>query len=319
MVIEKRTGMNPLSLLGALEYSAVRDGKIRATGPFAHAILAGTVGAACLPMAMYLWRSHRFTALAGIGSCLAIVYASTSSGPVLMLLTVVGGMWLVRWRRLVPAMRVVAIAGVFALQAVMKDPWYFVIARIDITGSSTGWHRSQLIRSWLDHTDEWVLAGTDYTRHWMPTGLRITSDHTDITNHFIQQAVWGGLPLLTVFVLLLWAAFARVGRELRATDADADADELTDVVTLGEEEAPPRHAPVALTWMAGVLLFGHVINFVAISLFDQSSLFFLLVLAMIAAVAPDASPEEATADRGEHFGGERPTQRPPWAAGSLRS
>lgn len=309
MLIEKRSGMNPLVLLGGVnEYATVRDGKIRAAGPFAHPILAGTVGAACVPMALWRWRAHRMASLVGLGSCLAIVYASTSSGPVLMLFAILGGLLLLRRRRAVPALRILAVLGVMALSAVMKDPFYFVLARIDIAGGSTGWHRAQLIRSWLDHSGEWLLAGTDYTRHWMPTGIYANSDHTDITNHFIQQAVWGGLPLLLVFMLLLWCAFARVGRELRAVDAAAAAEaeagvtDVTDVTPLDEDEdeALPRRAPIGLTWTAGVLLFGHVVNFVGISLFDQTIVFFVLVLAMIGTLTPDAARDEAA--RADEFG-----------------
>jgi hypothetical protein len=241
-------------------------------------------------MALWLWRSHRLTAMVGVFSCLAIVYASTSSGPVLMVAAVLGGLFLLPWRRIVPTLRVAIVAALLALSAVMNDPVYFIIARIDVTGSSTGWHRAQLIRSWLDNANEWVLAGTDYTRHWMPTGLKVNDIHTDITNHFIQQAVWGGLPLLTVFVWLLWAAFLRVGREVAASDAAA-REKVTDVTPL-EDESPPRRAPLGLTWTAGVLLFGHVVNFVGISLFDQSVVFFLLVLAMIGALTPGASRDQ---------------------------
>ena len=53
----------------------------------------------------------------------------------------------------------------------MEDPIYFLMARIDISGGSQGYFRAQLIRSLIDHLSEWWLAGKDYTRHWMASGI----------------------------------------------------------------------------------------------------------------------------------------------------
>jgi hypothetical protein len=142
---------------------------------------------------------------------------------------------------------------------------YFLMARIDLTGGSTGWHRAQLIRSATEHLAEWWAVGTDYTRHWMPTGIHANEFHTDITNHFLEMGVWGGLPLLICFVLILSAAFRAVGTALRQ-----------------HEGLSPRQG--FLIWTIGVMLFGQVMTFWSISLFDQSVSFFYLVLATIGAV-----------------------------------
>lgn len=266
MVAEKLTGENAFAFLGAVdEYATERDGKLRASGPFAHAILAGTVGAAGFPMALCLWRTQRALSLLGMASALAIVLASTSSGPIMMLLFALFGLALYRLRRHLRALRWLGLAGVVALAAVMKDPFYFVMARIDITGGSTGYHRAQLIRSSIDHLHEWWLAGTDVTRHWMPTGIFANPNHTDMTNHVLQMGVWGGLPLIAVFVLMLVAAFRQVGR---AVDGSPRG---------GSQRA-------WLAWTLGAVLFAHVLNFMSISLFDQSIVFFYLVLAGIGAL-----------------------------------
>ena len=56
MAIEKSTGRNPFGFFGGVNViSMIRDGKIRAQGPFAHAILAGTAGASILPYMISLW------------------------------------------------------------------------------------------------------------------------------------------------------------------------------------------------------------------------------------------------------------------------
>lgn len=50
MICEAKTGRNLFSALGGVsEFSEIRGGKVRAQGPFDHSILAGTVGAVCLP------------------------------------------------------------------------------------------------------------------------------------------------------------------------------------------------------------------------------------------------------------------------------
>ena len=266
MVAEKLTGENAFSVLGGVDaFAAERDGKLRASGPFFHAILAGTVGAATFPMALCLWRTQRALSLLGMATALAIVLASTSSGPIMMLLFAVLGLALYRVRRHLAALRWLGLAGVLALAAVMKDPFYFVMARIDITGGSTGYHRAQLIRSSIDHLHEWWLAGTDVTRHWMPTGIFANPNHTDMTNHVLQMGVWGGLPLIAVFLLMLAAAFRQVGRALDSGPRG------------GGERA-------WLAWTLGAVLFAHLLNFMSISLFDQSIVFFYVVLASIGAL-----------------------------------
>ncbi len=63
------------------------------------------------------------------------------------------------------------------------------MARIDIIGGSQGYYRAQLIRSSLEHLSEWWATGTDYTRHWMSSGIYANNRHTDITNHFLAMGV----------------------------------------------------------------------------------------------------------------------------------
>lgn len=264
MLIERFSGANHFAALGGVFAEAsFRHGHYRAQGPFAHATLAGTVGAMCFPMALYLWNTSRKYALIGMGAAGAVLYACGSSGPVMMLLATFFALalWKVRTR-----MRVILWAGLIAtlaLDIVMKDPVYFLMARIDITGGSTGWHRAALIRSALSHLDEWWFAGTDYTRHWMATGIHANEVHTDITNHILQMGVWAGLPLVVLLIGTLVAAFSIIREALRLN----------------------KHVPPAqqfLIWTLGAILFGHVTNFFSISYFDQSIVYYYMLLAAIA-------------------------------------
>jgi hypothetical protein len=156
-----------------------------------------------------------------------------------------------------------AFIGTLVLDMVMKDPIYYLMARIDITGGSTGWHRAALIQSALNHLDEWWFSGTDYTRHWMPTGIHANAIHTDITNHILQMGVWGGLPLVFLLIGILVAAFSIISKTLKLN----------------------KSAPVEqqfLVWTLGSILFGHVTNFFSISYFDHSIVYYYLLLAGIA-------------------------------------
>ncbi|MCI0591399.1 MAG: hypothetical protein L0Y67_07350 [Gammaproteobacteria bacterium] len=266
MLMEKLTGNNYFAALGGVNaVAALRDGHFRAQGPFAHAILAGTVGATCFPMALYLWKSHRKHALAGLFAAAGIVFASTSSGPIMMVLFILFGLALWKVRERLRVIRWLSLITVIALNAIMKDPVYYLMARIDLGGGSKGWHRARLIQSSIENLNEWWLGGTDYTRHWMPTGIHANAIHTDITNHVLGMGVMGGLPLMFLFIMTLVAAFCAVGRALREN-----------------ESASIEH--LFLIWTLGAILFGHVMNFFSISLFDQSVVFFYLVLAAIGAV-----------------------------------
>jgi hypothetical protein len=92
MLFEKATGRNLFSALGGYAETNIRDGLIRARGPFAHPILAGTVGATSLALVATLWKHHLKHAMAGIAACLGIVIACTSSGPLLVLLFLAMGL-----------------------------------------------------------------------------------------------------------------------------------------------------------------------------------------------------------------------------------
>ena len=201
----------------------------------------------------------------GLFATTGIIFASTSSGPVMMVLFILFGIYLWKLRKRLREIIWLALAGLIALDIYMKDPIYFLMARIDVTGSSTGYHRAQLIRSSIEHLNEWWLIGTDYTRHWMATGIHANEIHTDITNHLLGIGVMGGLPLLLIFIFCLVAAFSAIGRALHLTEKATNEYRF-------------------LIWTLGAILFGQVVNFFSISLFDQSVTFFYLILACIGAV-----------------------------------
>ncbi len=263
MLVEKLRGTNPLSFIefGAADV-VTTNGHFRAQGSFGHPILAGTIGAVCLPMAVCFWRENRNLALTGLAATLAIVFASGSSGPVMATFSVVAALALWKIRGRLPAIRWFAVFLVVALSFLMNDPVYYLMARIDITGGSTGYFRAQLIQSAINHLSEWWFAGTDYTRHWMASGITANLNHTDMTNHYLAMGVAGGLLLMMLFIWILVVAFVRIGKALRVG------------------RGAPRDQQF-LVWSLGCILFGHATTFMSISYFDQTIVFLNLVLACI--------------------------------------
>jgi len=283
MLNEQITGHNVFAMFGGVaESPEIREGRLRSQGPFAHAILAGTVGAVCAPLVLGVRRERPGFATVGLSACVVMVFTSASSGPIMSLLVGLFGLLLWRWRHLTRHMRLAAVMGYLLLAVVMKSPPYYLLARIDLTGGSSGWHRAELIDSSIRHLREWWFAGTDYTRHWMPTGVSWSPDHTDITNYYLHVGVVGGLPLLVGLIVMQAVAFHYVGRACKLYAA-VDGDPF-------------------LAWSLGASLFAHVATSISVSYWDQSYVFVYVCMATISCVR-QVSGEAADSDLRNRDGG----------------
>jgi hypothetical protein len=164
---------------------------------------------------------------------------------------------------------------------VMKDHFWFIIGRLSM-GGSTGWHRSKLIDSTITNFNEWWAVGTDHTRHWMPTGVTFSENHTDITSYYIAFGVMGGLLAMLLLIARAGVAFKWVGG---AIDAIPEEDESGDRFMI---------------WCMGSSLFAHVASSVSVAYYDQSVFFFWFSIATISSIymtrderASEALPEES--------------------------
>ena len=105
MVAEHLVEKNAFAVFGGVPESVpIRDGKIRAQGPFQHPILAGIVGAVCVPLMLGIWRKYRASSAAGLAASITMILASTSSTPLMSLFLGIGAtiVWHFRsWIRLV--------------------------------------------------------------------------------------------------------------------------------------------------------------------------------------------------------------------------
>lgn len=260
MLVEKQTGLNPYRFIGARnEISLVRDGKIRAQGPFGTPILAGTVGASAIPLFFPLWRKRRGAAITGLTASVLIVLTSASSGPIGTAMIGIGGVVFWRWRNQLKAFLIAAVIGLTVLHFIKNRPIWYLMALMDFVGGSTGWHRAYLIDMAIKHLDEWWLYGSDFTRHWMPYGLAAVPEHCDLTNYYIQLGVMGGLPLMFGLVLIQWRSFKEMGATFRVVGGTGSETEFR-------------------LWCLGAALFSHAVTFLSISYFDQMYVFFWSLL-----------------------------------------
>ncbi len=266
MVYERLAANNLFSALGGIPaVPEIRLGRIRAQGPFSHSIMAGSVGAAMLPVCLGLWSRFRSTAIVGALASITMVFASASSGPLMS--AIFGMLGLLSWsiRNHVRTIRWAALLVFGFLMVVMNGRAYYLIERIDLAGGSASWHRARLIEMSIQHLSEWWLAGTDYTRHWMPYGVAWSPNHTDITNQYILFGVLGGLPLMLLFILLVSMAFSIIGRSVLVT-----------------QNRQPEHA--FFCWGLGASLFAQAANLISVAYIDQAFIFLYLILAAIAGI-----------------------------------
>ena len=263
MLLEKVTKVNQFSVFGGVPHGVtLREGKYRAQGPFGHPILGGTVGAVCVPLFLGIWKRYRVAALVGIGSGICITIASASSGPIMSLFAGTFAVIMWRFRSLTWLARIGAVAAYFGFQLMSGQPGYYVMSRIDISGGSTGYFRARLIESAFQHFDEWWLFGTDFTRHWMPTGVTYSPDHTDITNYYLGFGVTAGFFAIVLLIAILIVSFRWVGVVCRAHVDESPSDAF-------------------MIWCLGAGMFAHAATSVSVSYFDQSLIFFWMNLAVI--------------------------------------
>jgi hypothetical protein len=265
MISEHITDHNPYVVLGGSrawtrETLMVREGGLRAMGPFQHPILAGTFGAISLPLYITLWfrdRSTRVPALVGALAATTITFATESSTP---LLAYVGGifafcMWPLRKQMSVSRWGIAIV--LVGLHFVMKAPVWALIARIDLTGGSSSYHRYMLVDQCIRHFSDWWLFGVKETGSW-------GWDMWDLANQYVAVAATSGLLPLIFFMAILVFGFKYLGRARKAVEGD-------------------RRQEIFI-WAFGAGLFANCVAFFGISYFDQTMVLWYLLLAMICAV-----------------------------------
>lgn len=271
--LEQLSGRNLFSIFGGVpEETMLRNGRLRAQGPFSHPIMAGICWATILPCLIALWQGKtgaRLLITAAVISMPLIVVATASSTPVVALMCGYIGLALYAWRRYMRPMFMAMAAVLLVLQLSMEMSVWHLMSRIDIAGGSTGWHRYNLIQQAINHFGEWWAFGTNATGHW-GWGLQ------DITNQYVLEGVDGGIVQLLLFLAFLFVLFMRIGRAQRLATTVAES---------------------RLLWGMAVTLFVHCISFLAVSYFGQMVCIFYLFVGAVAAVSEVRYPQRAAVRR----------------------
>ncbi len=269
MLAERLARVNPFSALGGFSGVDIIDGQIRAMGPFAHPIIAGTCAAGLLPLFAGLWwqRQARFLAAAGAIGAVLMTLASASSTAVAACAAGVSSLLFWPLRKYLQWLRWGVVITLVGLQVAMKAPVWAVIAHVDFTGGSSSYHRFELVNQTIIHFREWWLVGEKSTYQW---GFNLW----DTANTYVETAVTGGLPTLVLFIAVIVCCFKRLGIARKAARLAAQR---------------------RLFWALGAALFSNAVGFIGISYYDQSAVAWYTLIALISVAT--GVPAECTSPR----------------------
>jgi hypothetical protein len=271
VVYESTTGHNPFKLLGRAN-TAVRDnGQFRCAASFPHSIMLGLFWATLVPPFIGLARwsrgRERLFFWAACAAAAVLTWATVSSTPLATLLEVLALLALYRWRRYGRQIMYGLMGLAVCLHLIMNHPVWHLLARVNIIGGSTGYHRFRLVDQAIHHWSEWVLLGSRSTAHW-GFGMQ------DLTNQYVLEGVRGGLITLILFIVLLVTAVRTVCR----------------YSLLGPD---PRWR--FFVWCLCVSLLGHCLAFLGVSYFGQIQMLLYLTLAMVGLIRETLERQPALA------------------------
>jgi hypothetical protein len=237
---------------------------------FQHSLTAGTFAATLVPLFVLLWKNGRgkVMAIAGLIACTVMTVCSNSSTPLMAYVAGVLGICLWPIRRKMKTVRRAIVISLLVLAVVMKAPVWFIIARIDLTGSSGGYHRAQLVDEFIRHFSDWWLIGVKELE-----AAKWGEDMWDQQNQFVNVGETGGLLGLCIFVTMLSRSYARIGR-FRMFAAGTNREWLS--------------------WLLGAALFANLVGFFGVNYFDQSKVSWFVLLAMISATTASAAARPET-------------------------
>lgn len=268
MTFEAVTGRNLLyAALGGARSSVMavagaRDDRIRAAGPFAHPILAGTFGGIMLPLFVALWikdeRRRTVAVLGGLGAAVMAVTANSSTA----LFGLLGGIAsLCFWplRRVMRVFRWGVVVTLVSLHLYMTMPVWHLISDVDLAGGSSSYHRYMLVDQCIKHFSVWALVGTKDYPNW-------GWDMWDLSNQYVWTADTAGLIPFIAFLAVIVYAFKYLGRTRRLEDEKGNKQQEKFI------------------WAIAAALFANCVAFFGITYWDQTQVGWYALLAIISTV-----------------------------------
>jgi hypothetical protein len=280
MIDEQITGHNPYYALFGGAYSdkyssvLVRDDHFRATGVFAHPILAGTFGGIMMPLFIGLWwKSPKDRRVAAMGALSATVLPFAASSSTALFGFIGGLIGLCFWplRRNMRVVRWAILTVLVTLHLVMKAPVWHLISRIDLSGGSSSYHRYELVNQCILHFRDWFWVGTKNYADW-------GWDMWDLSNQYIGTADTAGIIPFLSFVGIIVFGFKFLGKARKIAARVSRKQEL-------------------FIWAFAASLFANVVAFFGIGYFDQTVVAWYAIIVMIAAVSRSVKQEPGLATK----------------------
>jgi hypothetical protein len=217
MINEQITGVNVFNLIGGVGIpveTTIRDGQLRSSGVMGP-LGSGTFAGVLMPLFLWLWtvRKSRMVAYAGLAGATAMLITTHASTPWMSFGAGLLGLsfWPVRKRMRIIRWGLVLI--LVLLHLVMKAPVWHLISRVDLTGSSSSYHRYTLINQTIRHFSDWWLLGYRYYDQW-------DWDMWDISNQFVAAALTGGLVTLVLVIATFSRSFGAIGTARKRVNGD---------------------------------------------------------------------------------------------------
>jgi hypothetical protein len=273
MLNEQRTGENIFGLLSGIPGDSVRDGKIRSQGSFAVFITAGTFGATLLPLLVWLWSDAKSKMISLLGIVGATIMSITCFSSTTLIAYAAGIVGLCFWpiRSQMRLVRWGIVAMLVGLHLVMHGPVWSLLEHIDLTGSSSSYHRYMLIDNFIRHFGDWWLLGTRNYGSW---GWEMW----DTSNQYVAYGLSGGLLTFILFISIITKGFANLGSARKLAKGNRSEEWFL--------------------WCLGAALFSHVVVFFGIGYFDQVQFAWSALLAIISVAVFEAKRSAVPQDLG---------------------
>ena len=270
MLNEQITHKNVFGFVGGeLLTPQMRGNEVRSQAAFGVYITAGVFGASLLPLFTWLWKAGGSKMIAALSILAATVMTITSHSSTPMLAYVAGILGLCFWpfRERMRTFRWGLALLLVVLHLVMKAPVWALIGRIDLTGSSSGFHRYKLVDNCIRHFGDWWLLGVREYNTW---GF----DMWDLSNQYVAYALTGGLLSVALFIAIFCRSFGQLGTARKRVAGDRNHEWLL--------------------WCLGAALLTHVVAYFGIGNFDQLQFAWYALLAMICVAVSESMTSAAT-------------------------
>ena len=264
MLSEQVTHQNLFYSFGANQ-PTLRENHVRAEGALG-TLYGGTFAGVLLPFFLWLWteKKSRLAACAGIAGATAMVfasYASTSWGAYGMSLF---GLAFWPLRKKMRLVRWGLVVMLVALHLVMHGPVWSLLAKIDVTGGSSSYHRYYLVDNCIRHFSDWWLLGCKNYGDW-------GYDMWDLCNQFVVNALTGGLLTLVLYLMIFKKSFRTIG--------------------LARKQVEGNRRQEWLFWCLGSALFANVVAHFGINYMAHLSVCLYVLFVCIIAVSYETKRE----------------------------